>query len=204
MRKTAIVATMLLIFAAWSVAQSSPSHSTPGSTSSQSATPSTSSSSTSSQAPSASQTPSMPSTSQAPSSSMPSSSTPSSSGSDQASAPSSAAGGDMVEGCLGGAAPDFTVTDKMGTTYKLVPPPGADTSVLTKHLGESVQAVGTIGGGGSSASSSTTPTSSTSSSTSSGAPSTAGASGGEHTIQVTKIGRGSGSCPASGSKPPSK
>ena len=198
MKKTAILATLLLVFAAWAVAQSSTSQSTPAGMSGQSAQ-----SPSSSQAPSASQTPSTPSTpstSQAPSSSM-----PSGSASDQASSPSSAAGGgDMVEGCLGGAAPDFTVTDKAGTTYKLIVPQGADTAVLTKHVGESVQAVGTIGGGSSAASTTGTPTSSASSTTS-GASSTSSAStGGDHTIAVTKIGRGTGSCPASGSKPPSK
>jgi hypothetical protein len=82
----------------------------------------------------------------------------------------------ITEGCLGGSNPNFTITDKAGTTYKLNIPAGADTSVLTPHVGESVQVMGQItnGGGASKASS----------------------------IDVSKIGRGTMNCQASNSKQP--
>ena len=49
---------------------------------------------------------------------------------------------DTVEGCLGGTAPDFTVTDEHGSAYHILIPPGADSSKLTQHVGESVQVQG--------------------------------------------------------------
>jgi len=105
-------------------------------------------------------------------------------------------GSDMIEGCLGGSNPNYTVTDKAGTTYQLDIPKGADASVLAKHIGESVQVQGSLGdssAAGSAASSSST------------APSSAA---GSKSIHVSRIGKGSSSCPASGSsttpKPPSK
>ena len=75
----------------------------------------------------------------------------------------------ITQGCLGGSAPDFTITDKGGTTYKLNVPPGADTSALTPHVGESVQVQGDVNSG-------KTPS-----------------------IDVRRIGRGPGRCPGSGS-----
>ena len=82
----------------------------------------------------------------------------------------------ITEGCLGGTNPNFTITDKAGTTYKLNIPPGADASVLTPHVGESVQVMGPVtnGGGATKASS----------------------------IDVSKIGRGTGNCPGNNSKQP--
>jgi len=53
-------------------------------------------------------------------------------------------GADMIEGCLGGSNPNYTVTDKAGTTYQLDIPKGADASVLAKHIGESVQVQGSV------------------------------------------------------------
>src|SRR5262249_49066529 len=50
----------------------------------------------------------------------------------------------MIEGCLGGTSPNFTITDKAGTTYKLNFPPGANTSALESHIGESVRAIGPV------------------------------------------------------------
>jgi len=75
----------------------------------------------------------------------------------------------VTEGCLGGSNPNFTITDKAGTTYKLNIPPSADTSKLAQHVGESVQVAGNVKAGNSS-------------------------------IDVQGIGRGTGQCPASGSK----
>jgi len=50
----------------------------------------------------------------------------------------------VTEGCLGGSNPNFTITDKAGTTYKLNIPPSADTSKLAQHVGESVQVAGNV------------------------------------------------------------
>ena len=50
----------------------------------------------------------------------------------------------VIEGCLGGTAPNFTVTDKAGTVYKLDIPKDADTSPLTAHLGQPVMVKGAV------------------------------------------------------------
>lgn len=57
---------------------------------------------------------------------------------------SAAAAGSSIEGCLGGSAGNFTVSDKSGTTYQLQLPAGADTSKLTSHVGEEVRVSGTM------------------------------------------------------------
>jgi hypothetical protein len=83
----------------------------------------------------------------------------------------------VTEGCLGGSAPNFTITDKAGTTYKLNIPAGSNVSVLSAHVGESVQVQGDVTGGKSSS------------------------------IDVQRIGAGSGTCPGSGAtsaQPPAK
>jgi len=85
----------------------------------------------------------------------------------------------VTEGCLGGSAPNFTLKDKTGTAYKLNMPPNADTSKLAPHVGESVQVQGNVKDSG-------TPNAS---------------------IDVQAIGRGTGTCPGSGSRgaqPPPK
>jgi len=82
----------------------------------------------------------------------------------------------ITEGCLGGSNPNFTITDKAGTTYKLNIPAGADTSVLTPHVGESVQVAGQVTNGG--------------------------GAGKASSIDVSKIGRGTMNCQASNSKQP--
>lgn len=78
----------------------------------------------------------------------------------------------VTEGCLGGSAPNFTIKDKSGTAYKLNMPPNADTSKLAAHVGESVQVQGDLKDTG-------TPNAS---------------------IDVQAIGRGTGTCPGSGSR----
>lgn len=86
----------------------------------------------------------------------------------------------VTEGCLGGSAPNYTITDSTGTVYKLNMPPNADTSKLASHVGEPVQVQGDV--------------------KDAGKPSDA-------SIDVQAIGRGTGNCPASGSKdtqPPPK
>jgi hypothetical protein len=97
---------------------------------------------------------------------------------DQNAAPAGAQGGGqeqpsnapIKEGCLGGSSPNFTITDSAGTTYKLNLPPGADGSVLTSHIGESVQVMGGVK-----------------------------QAGGTGSIDASRIGRGTGKCPASNS-----
>jgi len=81
----------------------------------------------------------------------------------------------VTEGCLGGSAPNYTITDNNGTAYKLTMPPKADTSKLASHVGESVQVQGDVKDAG-------TP--------------------GNASIDVQAIGPGKGNCPASGSKNP--
>jgi hypothetical protein len=83
-----------------------------------------------------------------------------------------AADAPVIEGCLGGSAPNFTVTDDSGTTYKLNIPPTADTSKLAAHVGESVEVQGNVTNTGRRTGS----------------------------IDVQGIGRGTGTCPAGGSK----
>jgi hypothetical protein len=86
----------------------------------------------------------------------------------------------ITEGCLGGNAPNYTITDKTGTAYKLNMPPNADTSKLASHVGESVKVQGDV--------------------KDAGKPDNA-------SIDVKAIGPGTGNCPASGSKdtqPPPK
>jgi hypothetical protein len=75
----------------------------------------------------------------------------------------------ITEGCLGGSAPNFTITDKAGTTYKLNIPSGANTAPLAQHVGESVQVQGNVN------------------------------SGGTPSIDARRIGKGTGTCPGSGS-----
>lgn len=78
----------------------------------------------------------------------------------------------VTEGCLGGSPPNYTIKDKTGTAYKLNLPPNADTSKLAPHVGESVQVQGSVKDAG-------TPNAS---------------------IDVQAIGRGTGTCPGSGSR----
>ena len=84
----------------------------------------------------------------------------------------------ITEGCLGGSNPNFTITDNAGTTYKLNLPPNADASSLAPHVGESVQVMGDVKRAGSAGS-----------------------------IDVSRIGRGTQTCPTSspsGRQPPPK
>jgi len=86
----------------------------------------------------------------------------------------------VTEGCLGGSAPNYTITDSNGTVYKLNMPPNADTSKLAPHVGESVQVQGDVKDAGKT---------------------------GNASIDVQAIGRGTGSCPANGprnTQPPPK
>lgn len=89
----------------------------------------------------------------------------------QASGP--AANAPVTEGCLGGRDPNYTITDKAGTTYKLNIPANADTSKLSSHIGEPVQVLGDVKDS---------------------------SKGGNASINVQGIGKGTGNCPMSGSR----
>ncbi len=84
----------------------------------------------------------------------------------------------IIEGCLGGTAPNFTVTDQAGTKYNLDIPKDADTAPLTAHLGQAVKVKGMVSGDKASA-------------------------GASPTIQVEQMARGTGSCPAGANSPSS-
>jgi hypothetical protein len=83
----------------------------------------------------------------------------------------------ITEGCLGGSNGSYTLTDNAGKTYKLSFPANANVSVLSSHVGESVAVMGDTQGSGNSG----------------------------QTINVSKIGRGTTTCPgsSSGSSSPS-
>lgn len=87
----------------------------------------------------------------------------------------------ITQGCLGGSNPNYTITDTAGTTYRLNIPPGADASSLQAHIGEPVAVLGPVNKGASSAN--------------------------PASIDVNKIGRGTGDCPSApstGTPPPQK
>ena len=111
-----------------------------------------------------------PPSSQAPSAGQTQPSTPGSAG--QAAPQGQASNAPVTEGCLGGTAPNYTITDKAGTAFKLNLPPNANAATLASHVGESVQVKGDV--------------------KDTGKP---GAS-----IDVQAIGRGTGNCPAGGAK----
>lgn len=96
-----------------------------------------------------------------------------------------AAGGSSVEGCLGGSAGNFTISDKSGTTYRLELPQGADATVLNKHIGEEIRVTGTVAGAAD-----------TTAASSAGAKPTAGAAGGggQPSIAVSRIDKVADTC----------
>lgn len=117
--------------------------------------------------------------SQVPGESQSQSATPGNAGQDatQPGAQGQMANTQITEGCLGGSNPNYTITDKTGTTYKLNIPPNADASPLASHIGESVQVAGEV--------------------KDAGKPNKA-------SIDVSKIGKGMGNCPAGSSGAPPK
>ena len=169
MRKTFLITAILLLSAAWAVAQTSPStpqSTTPG-TSSQ---PSTSPSSTSpSQQPDTSSTTTQTTTTQT----------------TQTSSDSSTS----IEGCLSGSAGNWTLTDQSGKTWQLA----GDTSKLSDHVGHQVRLMGADNS--SSASGSSSPSSSNPSSSAGAAG--AGSSGTQSTFTVNKVKMISSTCSTS-------
>ncbi|HYV73278.1 MAG TPA: hypothetical protein VFB24_03375 [Candidatus Binatia bacterium] len=157
MKKILLIAVFMLATLIWAAAQQSGS--TPGPNSGQATSPS-------SQAPGASQ-------------SQPSTPGSVDQGTGQSGSQSQAASAPVTEGCLGGSNPNYTLTDKAGTTYKLNIPQNADTSKLAQHVGESVNVAGNVNSG----------------------------KAGNSSIDVQGIGKGMGKCPGSsstGAQPPPK
>ncbi len=105
----------------------------------------------------------------------------------QATAAPAAGDSKIVEGCLGGSAPNFTVTDQAGTKYNLDIPKDADTTPLNAHLGQAVKVKGVVTGEKASASAS-----------SGGASASVSPK-----IQVEQMARGTMTCPGGASSPSS-
>src|SRR5689334_834511 len=173
MRKTFLITAILLLSAAWAVAQTSPS--TP-----QSTTPDTSSQqSTSPSSTSPSQQPATPDSSSTTTQTTTTQTTQTSSNSSTS-----------IEGCLSGSAGNFTLTDQSGKTYQLA----GDTSKLSDHVGHQVRLMGSDNS--SSASGSSSPSSSSPSS-SAGASGAGSSSGGQSTFTVNKVKMISSTCSTS-------
>lgn len=143
MKKFSLITAVLLLSCAWAVAQTSPSSA--DQSSSQPSTQSPSSTSPSSTSPS----------SQTPSTTSPSSTSPTS---QQPETSATSGKGNAIEGCLGGSAGNFTLTDASGTTYQLA----GDTSKLSDHVGQQVQIWGDAASSASSSATGSTTTSSAS------------------------------------------
>ncbi|MGZ4866207.1 MAG: hypothetical protein ACXV7C_03220 [Candidatus Angelobacter sp.] len=165
MRKASLITAVLLLSAVWAVAQTSPSSpqsTTPDASSQQPTTPSTT-------APS--QQPATPDTS---------TTTQTTTTQTKETATESGAG---IEGCVGGSAGSFTLTDLSGKTWQLA----GDTSKLSDHVGHHVRLMGTD----TSASAAGGP--------SAGATATGAgaATGTQSTFNVTKVKMISSTCPTS-------
>jgi cytoskeletal protein RodZ len=138
MKNILVMILFMMAMLAWAAAQQAGS--TPKQNSGQTASPS-------SQAPNATQTqPSKPGSA------------------DQAGSQGQESQAPVTQGCLGGSASNYTITDNTGTVYQLK---------LAPHFGEPVQVQGNV--------------------KEAGKP-------GKASIDVQRIGRGTGSCPASGPK----
>jgi len=173
MRKTFLITAILLLSAAWAVAQTSPS--TP-----QSTTPDTSSQqSTAPSSTSPSQQPATPDTSSTTTQTTTTQTTQTSNNSSTS-----------IEGCLSGSAGNFTLTDQSGKTWQLA----GDTSKLSDHVGHQIRLMGTENS--SSASSSSSPSSSNPSS-SAGATGAGSSSGSQPTFTVNKVKMISSTCSTS-------
>jgi hypothetical protein len=91
------------------------------------------------------------------------------------------AGGDWVEGCLGGSDGNYTLTDQSGTSYRLT----GDTAKLSEHIGHEVKISGTK-----------------STATATGSSDTMGQTGGsQQAIQVTSVKHVAKTCQNSATTP---
>lgn len=182
MRKTFLITAILLLSAAWAVAQTSPStpqSTTPDTSSQQSTAPSSTSPSQQPATPDSSTTTTQTTTTQT----------------TQTSSNSSTS----IEGCLSGSAGNWTLTDQSGKTWQLA----GDTSKLSDHVGHQVRLMGSdnsSSASGSSSPSSSNPSSSSPSSSSPGSStsgSSAGAAGTQSTFTVNKVKMISSTCSTS-------
>lgn len=170
MRKTSLITAILLLSAAWAVAQTSPGSSP------QSTTPGASSQ-TSPSSTSPSQQPATPDTSSTTTQTTTTQTTQTSSDS-----------ANSIEGCLNGSAGNWTLTDQSGKTYQLA----GDTSKLSDHVGHQVRIMGTDNSASASSSGSTgTSPSSSGGSSATGAGSS---SGSQPTFTVQKVKMISSTC----------
>jgi hypothetical protein len=91
------------------------------------------------------------------------------------------AGGDSVEGCLGGSDGNYTLTDQSGNSYRLT----GDTAKLSEHIGHEVKVSGTK-----------------STATATGSSDTMGQTGGsQQAIQVTSVKHVAKTCQNSATTP---
>ena len=168
MRKTFLITAILLLSAAWAVAQTTPSTpqpTTPDTSSSQSTSPSSTTPSQQPATPDTSSTTTQTTTTQT--------------------TQTSTDNGTSIEGCLGGSAGNWTLTDQSGKTWQLA----GDTSKLSDHVGHQVRITGSEAGGAASASG-------PSSGAGAGAATAGGAaSGAQSTFTVKKVKMISSSCP---------
>lgn len=170
MRKAFLITAILLLSAAWAVAQTSPGtpqSTTPDTSSQQSTSPSSTSPS---QQPDTISTTTQTTTTQT----------------TQTSSNSSTS----IEGCLSGSAGNWTLTDQSGKTWQLA----GDTSKLSDHVGHQVRLMGSDNS--SSASGSSSPSSSSQSS-SAGATGAGSSSGTQSTFTVNKVKMISSTCSTS-------
>src|SRR4029077_17994767 len=118
MRKTYLIAAILLLSSVWALAQTTPSSQQP-------ATPGASA-------------PSSTSPSQQPSSPSQQPSTPDNSSTATQTSQTSTDSSTAIEGCLSGSAGNFTLTDQSGKAWQLA----GDTSKLSDHVGHQVRIMG--------------------------------------------------------------
>ncbi len=69
---------------------------------------------------------------------------PSTASPNQESSPQASAAGTAIEGCLGGAAGNYTVTDKAGMVYKLQLADDSQNAAIDKLVGQEVRVKGTV------------------------------------------------------------
>ncbi|HEX3091925.1 MAG TPA: hypothetical protein VHW72_04835 [Candidatus Angelobacter sp.] len=170
MRKSFLITAILLLSAAWAVAQTSPStpqSTTPDTSSQQPTTPSSTS---------PSQQPATPDTSSTTTQTTTTQTTQTSSNSSTS-----------IEGCLSGSAGNWTLTDQSGKTWQLA----GDTSKLSDHVGHQVRLMGSDNSSSASGSSSSRPSSSA------GATGASSSSGTQSTFTVNKVKMISSTCSTS-------
>ncbi|HEY2114103.1 MAG TPA: hypothetical protein VGJ51_03385 [Candidatus Angelobacter sp.] len=173
MRKTFLITAILLLSAAWAVAQTSPStpqSTTPGTSSQQSTSPSSTSPSQQPATPDSNSTTTQTTTTQT----------------TQTSSNSSTS----IEGCLSGSAGNWTLTDQSGKTWQLA----GDTSKLSDHVGHQIRIMGSDNSSSASGSSSPSSSNPSSSAGSSGAGSSSGT---QSTFTVNKVKMISSTCSTS-------